>query len=365
MKAIQKWAGTLCATLFVLTGVAACSGSSHHNDGSGGDGGDGGVDPSKSCIEQFNPDKLAAGEDCTPSYNQFCPDATSPSLTNDQQVGACDGVTVTDGTVTSGGLTSHYVVLTPSTGGKKALVIGLHWSNGTGESMANHMRMSELAKARDVTVVLPTAPDIYPFRTWGNSVVIPISTRDERVGLIDELITQVQGTTSKATLPPVLLTGTSGGAVMALEYLCDRSEMVSGIEMVAAEVTASMLEECHPTTPVATVQVQGTSDPIGSYDQAQAAFSALSANNGCVADDVAHASMPPADGELIDGIDVAWISPCTSGKGSAFVTIEGGGHNYPGLNRNFTILPIDLFGPVTAGFDATLQGYDLLRYLGG
>src|SRR3546814_6888339 len=99
--------------------------------------------------------------------------------------------------VTANGLTSNYEVLTPTSGGGNALVISLHWSNGNGASMANHMRMSELAKARNVTVVLPTAPDPAPFRTWGNSVVVPISSRDDRVALIDALIAQVTGTDQK------------------------------------------------------------------------------------------------------------------------------------------------------------------------
>src|SRR3546814_11324866 len=73
------------------------------------------------------------------------------SLFNDSTVGSCDDVVVTQGTVTANGLTSNYEVLTPTSGGGNALVISLHWSNGNGASMANHMRMSELAKARNVT----------------------------------------------------------------------------------------------------------------------------------------------------------------------------------------------------------------------
>src|SRR3546814_18746971 len=75
-----------------------------------------------------------------------------------------------------------------------------------------HMRMSELAKARNVTVVLPTAPDPAPFRTWGNSVVVPISSRDDRVALIDALIAQVQGTAKAASDKPLLVIGGLGRA---------------------------------------------------------------------------------------------------------------------------------------------------------
>lgn len=375
MKLFQHSLRISFGALLVLMLATACSGGGHNGSsdgggsgtGGGGGGGTTGGDTATSCTQEFNPDMAAAGEDCTPSYNQACPDATSPTITNDSTVGACDGVTVTSGSVTANGLTSNYEVLTPDSAatadGSKALIIALHWSNGTAESMADHMRMSELAKARDVTVVLPTAPDAYPFRTWGNSVVAPVSPRADRVALIDALIAQVKGTAKADSNTPVIVVGVSGGAVLAYQYGCDHADSVAGIELVAAEIMPNDLSACQPSQPLATVQVQGTADPLGSYANTQTAFEALLANNGCSDADVKHAALPVPSGELIQGIDVAYADTCTSGKGNALVTVSGGGHSWPGLNRNFDILPIDLFGPVTKGFDATLQGYDLLNYL--
>ncbi|NGY05137.1 alpha/beta hydrolase family esterase [Solimonas terrae] len=372
MKLIQQWLRLTFGALLVLMLATACSGGGHNgsSNGSGDGGGDGGGGTTLACNQQFNPDDAAAGDDCTPSYNTYCPDATSPTVLNDSTVGACDGVAVTPGSVTANGLTSNYEVLTPTStakadAGSAALIIALHWSNGTGESMANHMRMSELAKARNVTIVLPTAPDAYPFRTWGNSVVAPVSTRADREALIDALIAQVKGTAKAGSTTPLIMVGVSGGAVLAYEYSCDHADVVDGVELVAAEIMPDDLSACHPSQPLASVQVQGTSDPLGSYANTQAAFEGLLTNNGCTDADVKHASMPVPSGELISGIDVAYTAPCSSGLGSALVTIDGGGHSWPGLNRNFDVLPVDLFGPVTKGFDATLQGFDLLSYLGG
>src|SRR3546814_14461916 len=233
--------------------------------------------------------------------------------------------------------------------------------------MANKSRMSELAKARNVTVVLPTAPDPAPFRTWGNSVVVPIIARDDRVALIDALIAQVQGTAKAASDKPLLVIGVSGGAVLAYEYACDRSDAIDGVELVATEITSADLQACAPTQPIATLQVQGTADYVGcpsaTYANSQAAFSKFLANNGCTETDVNHVSLPVPKGELITGIDVAYTSACSRGKDNAFVAIDGGGHSWPGLNRNFDILPIDLFGAVTNGFDATLQGSGLPEHL--
>lgn len=372
MKLFQHSLRMIFGALLVLMLATACSGGGGHNDSadgstppSGDTGNNGGG--AKACTQQFNPDLAAAGDDCTPSYNQFCPDATSPTVLNDSTVGSCDGVTVTQGSVTANGLTSNYEVLTPTSGGSNALVISLHWSNGNGASMANHMRMSELAKARNVTVVLPTAPDPAPFRTWGNSVVVPISSRADRVALVDALIQQMKAP-AKAD-KPVIVVGVSGGAVLAYEYACDHAEAIDGVEIVAAEITAGDLGTCAPSRAIATLQVQGTADPIGSlnpfasYANTTAAFSKFLANNGCTDADVNHVSLPVPSGELIQAIDVGYTSSCSKGKNSALVSISGGGHSWPGLNRNFAVLPVDLFGAVTNGFDATLQGYDLLDYL--
>lgn len=373
MKLLQQSLRMTFGALLVLMLATACSGGGGHDDpadgGTSPGNGDNGGGAKVSCTQKFNPDDAAAGDDCTPSYNQFCDDATSATLFNDSTVGACDDVTVTQGSVTANGLTSNYEVLTPTAGGNKALVIALHWSNGNGASMANHMRMSELAKARNVTVVLPTAPDPAPFRTWGNSVVVPISSRTDRVALVDALIQQVQGNAKADSNTPVIVVGVSGGAVLAYEYACDHAEAIDGVELVATEITASDLGACAPSQPIATLQVQGTADYVGfpsaTYANSQAAFTAFLANNGCTDADVNHASLPVPSGELIKGIDVAYTSGCSKGKDSAFVAIDGGGHSWPGLNRNFNVLPVDLFGAVTTGFDATLQGYDLLDYLRG
>src|SRR3546814_20069590 len=84
--------------------------------------------------------------------------------------------------------------------------------------------------------------------------------------------------------------------------------------------------------------------PTATYANSQAAFSKFLANNGCTETDVNHVSLPVPKGELITGIDVAYTSACSRGKDNAFVAIDGGGHSWPGLNRNFDILPIDQIG---------------------
>src|SRR3546814_12528607 len=81
MKLLQQSLRVTFGALLVLVLATACSGGGGHHDSADGStppGGDTGTDggSAKSCVQQFNPDLAAAGDDCTPSYNQYCPDAT-------------------------------------------------------------------------------------------------------------------------------------------------------------------------------------------------------------------------------------------------------------------------------------------------
>jgi len=360
-----------CAALLAAFGaLSACGGGNGSTAGTVGS-----VDTSKSCKQQFNPDKAAAGDDCSPTYGQYCQntDAGGSVLTNDQSVNACDGVTLSTGSVTAGNLTSDYVVAAPSNPpADSPIYIALHWAEANGPTLVNRMRLAELAKGRGVTVVAPTAPG--PIQTWGNSVVVPTSTVADRVAVIDALITQIQngGSAKAASNRPVVIAGVSGGGVLAYEYACAHADRIAGELLVAAEITPSDFSSCNPSRPIASVQVMGTNDLVALYNAtpvlsagAEPVFESLAANNGCDLSKAKTATLPPASSDVgISGIEVKWINACSSGLGSALVTIQGGGHNWPGsvgpLNS-----PVTLFGPRSMGFDATLQGYDLLRYLGG
>jgi polyhydroxybutyrate depolymerase len=379
-----KFRGIACLALCLASGMAlmACGGGSGALDNSGSSGGGSGSSGGSSgsgsltCQQQFSPDKAAAGDNCTPTYGQFCPNTGSGSpVTNDQNVNACDGVNVSTGTVSAGSLSSDYFVAEPANVASDApIYIALHWANANGQTMVNRMRLTELAKGRALTVVAPTAPGQVPFRTWGNSVVASTSPVADRIALIDALITQLQNasTVKAAASRPIVLAGVSGGAVLAYEYACAHAERLAGVLLVAAEVTPADASACQFDAPLASVQVMGTNDLIAPYNAtpglsagAQPVFASFYTNNGCDASKIKSATLPPASSDVgISGIQVQWVTECTTDRGSALVTVDGGGHGWPGAQGPLN-LPVTIYGPISKGFDATLQGYDLLRYLGG
>lgn len=368
MKSLAQ--GLVCASVLAVAALlGACGGS---DNTSGGSTSTPVVETSKSCQEQFNPDKAAAHDNCAPKYDQYCTTSAS-SLLNDSTVDACSDVVVTTGTVTAGGISSDWVMLSPSTppasGVSGTLLVALHWADGNGPTMANRMHFPELVRARGITVVLPTAPGIIGTRTWGTSVIVPTTTVPQRTDLITALVGQIRTGNYTGTGPGSgaqasgtnLMVGASGGGTMAFLYACAHPEIVSGAEMVAPEIKTDSLDACPSTSSFASVQISGDQDPLEDYSYVTATFQELYTNNGCDSSTVKDTALaaPNAATDGITGLDLQWFKGCSKGVGSALLTVKGGGHTWPGSTYQ---LPVEVYGPVTQDFDATVQGYDLLVY---
>ncbi|MDD3764086.1 MAG: hypothetical protein PHP86_12430 [Nevskiales bacterium] len=354
----------IALTISLAALLGACSnGGDDNSDGGGGT-------TAKSCQDSYNPELQAAGEDCTPQYGVYCPDS-SGSVLNSSEATPCDGVNIAEGSVEVNGMTSDFLVLTPSGNTSKAVsgtYLALHWAEANAPTMVDRMRLGELAKARNLRVIVPTAPG--PVRSWGNSVVIPLNSVDQRIAILDAVLAQADGI-SKAG-GSLIVGGVSGGGILAFQYACARAPQVTGSMIVAAEIRSNDLASCQPAGPFASVQVHGTADLIAPYMAvpilsagADEIFQTLYENNGCNGDNVTATSASGDSNPLISDIEVKWVKDgCTSGKGSSLITVQNGGHNWPGYSGPLE-LPANLYGPTADGFDATLQGYDLIKYLGG
>ena len=287
-----------------------------------------------------------------------------------------------DGGVTYQNLTvgdTNYVLVTPPTGGKQGLYVALHWRSGNGATMINNMRLSELAKARDITIVAPTSPYVllggggFGFvREWDFS------------GAADAISAVIADAKSKAQLGnvPVVIAGVSSGAAGATRFFCERGGEARGLLLVASgtissESTAGCLsaaaaskaavEAKAAASSIPVVLVEGVDDPA--YDTTVARYGQFKSINGCST--AAAANMTVA---LNDQVDIAYNTSCNDG--AALVTVKDSGHNWPGMDRPIPPNPLtdalsllgtsttmSIFGKVSFSFDATIQGYDLVRSL--
>ncbi len=375
-----RGAGTVLAGSLALL-LAACGGGGGGGGSGGGGGGDGAA---KSCSESFSADKAAADAGaCQPTYNAQCDslnlrvpiNAGSPTACTKD--GADGGVTYQDLTVGS----TNYVLVTPPTGGKKGLYIALHWRSGNGATMINNMRLSELAKARDITIAAPTAPNVL----LGAGGVGFVREWDF-AGAADAISAVINDAKIQAKLDAnvsVVVAGVSSGAAGATRFLCERGNEMSGILLVASgtissESTAGCLSaaaaskadvgaKAAVSTPV--VLVEGVDDPA--YDTTVARYGQFKTINGCSAAAAANKTVA-----LNDQVDIAYNTTCSSTDGAALVTVKDSGHNWPGMDRPIPPNPLtdalsllgtstamSIFGKVSFSFDATLQGYDLVRSL--
>ncbi|HEY0916517.1 MAG TPA: hypothetical protein VGE22_16710 [Solimonas sp.] len=378
-----RGAGTVLAGSLALL-LAACGGG-----GGGGGGNGGGSDPAKSCADQFTADKAAADAgSCQPNYHAQCDsldlrlpiNAMNPS--DCTKGGADGGVTYQNLTVGD----TNYVLVTPPadaskglTGGKKGLYIALHWRSGNGATMINNMRLAELAKARDITIAAPTSP--HPVLGLGPVGLI----RDwDYSGAADAISAVINHAKAQAQLSsvPVVIAGVSSGAAGATRFFCERGNEARGLLLVASgtissESTSGCLsaaaaskagvEAKAAVSSIPVVLVEGIDDPA--YDTTVARYGQFKSINGCSAAAAANQTVA-----LNDQVDIAFNTSCDDG--AALVTVKDSGHNWPGMDRPIPSNPVtdslsllgtstamSIFGKVSFSFDATIQGYDLVRSL--
>lgn len=318
----------------------------------------------RSCAVAFNPELAQTGADCRPRYGAFC-ELTPAPLFNIDRPSACAGVQLREGQAFGGGETIDYLVMEPvGAGPATPTMLALHYSLSNGATLAERMRLSELVKGRGLRIVLPDAPGTAT--TWGQPLGGSLLLPDARVAQIDAVLA--------ATAPgqKVLVMGVSGGGVLAFEYACQRSQRVSGVLLIVAEIRDGTLDSCRPGGSFASVQLHGTADLVAPYEPivllsagVENVYRALRTNNGCGALVDQRVILPSPEAPVIPELELRWVRDgCSSGQGSALLKIQNGGHNIPGAGTSLG-LPVNFFGPIATGFDSTLQGYDLLRYLGG
>lgn len=363
-------------------GLAACGGGGDDPDSGGGGGGS--PSPS-SCQNDFTPARVAAGENCDPALNRatFCPLVSgADTLRSRTTVIPCDGVEVTENSASGGGFTVQYLAIRPAAGGTpSAVYLALHYLNANTSYYANLIRMSELAKARNVLVLIPQAPGD------GGLLTLPLGLPSPNLGLLSRWPTMVNQAVENnlqlldgvvadarnrfsASTAPLYVSGLSNGTPMAYFYACGRADQVEAVLAVAGTQTAEAAATCRPNRPVGLVIIHGTSDPVVPYNGLLGLTRSVPEN---YADFKTYDQCTGTDqmATLTTGgstIQFSYAATCASGRKVVLAQAVNNGHNWPGDDASVlpdTGLNIGLFGPALDGMDATVQGFDLLRYTAG
>lgn len=387
----MPFATRLLLTTGLLLGLAGCGGGGANQSppapvDPGTEPGTG--EPRANCQQDFTPERVIAGENCDPAQNrfQFCPSIPgSQYLASRSEVIPCAGVTVSAHAVSTAMFPDvEYLAIRPSSGVRpEAIYLALHYLGAANDYHANLTRMSELAKARNVLVIAPQAPSVVVagdgptglpglegsvLARWPTSVTQDV---ESYLVLLDAVVADARGRFG-ADGSPLYASGLSNGVPMAYFYACGRADQVDAILAVAGTQNDGAAAVCAPSRAVGLVLIHGTADPVvpysglvllrairDNYDD----FKVLNQCDGV--DQFAMLENPEGD------VEIDYTQRCSRSPGDRRVILAsmvGNGHNWPGDDVGPLLgleLPIGPFGPALNSLDATLQGFDLLRYAAG
>ncbi|HYC32125.1 MAG TPA: PHB depolymerase family esterase, partial [Gemmatimonadales bacterium] len=225
------------------------------------------------------------------------------------------------------------------------LVLVFHGAGGRGVGMARHTGMSRLAEREGFAVVYPDGAN----RRWNDGRGIG-GARDD-VGFIRALLDTI-GREIAIDRGRIYATGISNGATFLHRLGCELPGVIAAIAPVAGSMPVPVSERCPAAeagaggsdgaapSPPAVLAIQGTADRFMPFEGGQGAGGGrpvLSARatadfwarlNGCVG---------PAVGEALtdtvrDGTRLRRerYTGCRGGGAVELVTVEGGGHTWPG-----------------------------------
>jgi polyhydroxybutyrate depolymerase len=257
-------------------------------------------------------------------------------------------------TVEVGQHTRSYRLFVPTDKPGMPLVIVLHGGDGTGRQMEKWLAWDGLAASEQFVVAYPDGIDHHwndgrPGRNSGAEDVAFVAA------LIDELAAKHQIDRSR-----VYVTGMSNGGIMSYRLGCDLADRIAAIAPVAGDLAQALATSCHPARPISVLAIHGTDDPLVPYRGGESPQQSglvlseaestrlLAAGDGC-GPPRAPVDLPdrdPGDGTRAHAVDY----DCPPPLAVRLVTIDGGGHTWPGASQ---YLPKAVIGRVSRDFDAT------------
>ena len=245
----------------------------------------------------------------------------------------------------SDGLPRTAIVHVPATGNGSgaALVVALHGSSSSGHAFEAITGFDAVADRERFIVVYPDGLPVADgsgavSRSWNSGGCCPPATTAgvDDVAFISDLIDYMN---AHYAIDParVYVVGHSNGAIMAQRVGCVLADRIAAIASVSGALDAQT--PCHPAVPVSMLEIHGTNDPNVDYANAPRAVSAWRQFDQCPNNGEVEAH-PPVTTEHWAG--------CARGSSVEFVTIDGGGHPWPG-----TSVPALDGAPISTAVDAT------------
>ena len=234
---------------------------------------------------------------------------------------------------------SYFVDLPAAYDGRRALpaVLVFHGGGGAALSARTQTRMSEKGQAERFIAVYPQGSGVLSTKllTWNATTCCgyAMQHRIDEVAFVRAVLDDLEAN-FQVDRARVYATGISNGGMMAYLSACALADRFAAIAVVAGELTTA---DCRPTRPVSVIVIHGTADQNLPYDGGVGA-KALARHA------VRSVRFAVDFWRMHDGCRDAAVSEragtvmreryaCASGSEVELITVEGGGHSWPGGAR--------------------------------
>lgn len=243
-----------------------------------------------------------------------------------------------------GGVDRTFRLYTPpdaEDAGPVPLVVALHGSGNSAESLVDASELDQAADAGGFIVAYPQAVGI----SWNAGFCCTTGRGDPAADIrfLDQLITEVVAT-RRVDESRIYAVGFSAGGIMAYRLGCDLAGRLAGVGAIAGTM---VLDDCRPSRAVSVIAIHGTADDVVPYEGGRIMGGATGPAPPAagVADRWASLNGCPGPGpaEVRGPVSVTSWSDCAAKTRVRLVTVEGGGHNW--------YLPV--YGPPNGALNAT------------
>jgi polyhydroxybutyrate depolymerase len=253
------------------------------------------------------------------------------------------GHTSDESVTTADGRSRTYHVYVPASlpTGPVPLLVALHGGTGWGTQFEQQSGYDGLAEANGFVVVYPDGIGALLLpnnRVWNGGACCGVAQADRQdvddVSFIATVIDRVEAT-HDIDARRVFATGHSNGAIMSYRLACELADRIAAIGVQAGTIE---IGSCHPSRPVAVLEIHGTADqniPIdggtGTHSLSRTDFasprdalSTMAAADGCPGD--ARESVDAGNPD----VTVDTWAPCDAGTEVQWVKVAGANHAWMG-----------------------------------
>lgn len=268
----------------------------------------------------------AGSEPTTPPATTVATVPPGETTTTIREVGDTPPVTTVE-TMTIDGVERTYLLHVPSglPAAGAPLVVDMHGLGSTPQGQDETSGMAALGNARGFVVAQPAARGALP--TWNPQPGAPGGAAD--VAFLRALVDDVAGEAS-IDRGAVFATGFSNGGGMAHRLACDAADVFAAIGTVSGQYP--LVDSCDPSQPVAVVAFHGTTDLVVPFRGAGELLPDVMTWVRDWTERLDCSPVPERNRTADDVISDLWTG-CAGDEEVLFLTIEGGGHAWPGSAR--------------------------------